>query len=78
MNWDDFNYVGEENDFKRKVYLHFCIQCGPDYRIRGTRYKLKEVFETALLVEKSLSTVCKICNFPLFTSCNYKRIPKSR
>jgi hypothetical protein len=75
--WDDFIYFGEDTKgFERKKYLRFCLQCGEDDDVEGARYKLREVQTPAILLENSLDECCKRCLFPVFTSCNYKRITK--
>ena len=75
--WDEFIYFGEDNKpIDRKKYLDFCLNCGDEYLIDGSRYKLREVQAPALLLEKTNNGVCKFCNFPVFTSCNYKLLTK--
>jgi len=75
--WDDFIYFGEEPKIlPRKQYLDFCLNCGDSQYIVGYRYKLRESQGQALLLEKSKDGLCKHCQFPVFTSCNYTLLTK--
>lgn len=72
-NWDDFIYLGEsEGPARRKgPILHFCLNCGEDYRIRGKRYRVPGSTYPALLLDKACSIECPTCKFPVYSSSQY-------
>lgn len=77
-NWDDWVYFGAHDDRKEKrsVFLRFCLNCGENPSVPGPRFKVVGAIGKALLVDASWTLECKLCQHPLFTSCQYKQLTK--